>query len=148
MDEHTDSLVSLDLQPNRATLRGFGWAVAVLCLGRTLWHWHQAHVLALPTFSLAFIVLAVALWAPTLLRAPYALLNTLTYPVRWLFAFSVLALLYFAVITPMAWLLRLSRRFQSLDRTDAPGVPGKSAWQPVAPRSSRDLGKADYFRQF
>jgi Saxitoxin biosynthesis operon protein SxtJ len=136
MDEYSDSLVRLDRHPTRAALRSFGIALALLCFARTLtWYTHSV---GQPAWSALAGVSAVAVagWRPNVLRGLYVLLGVLSYPLRWLTAFSILALLYFAVIAPVALLFRLTRRSQA----DAL----QSSWHEVKARAD----KANYFRQF
>jgi hypothetical protein len=138
MEPHSDSLVRLDVHPARAVLRSFGIALAVVCFARAWFAWSSADSLGQSTWcALAgLIAMAVALLRPSLLRGLYIAIGVLSYPVRWLAAFSILALLYFAVISPLALVTRLTRRSQH----HASG----SAWHACAARGD----KADYFRQF
>jgi hypothetical protein len=135
MEEYSDSLVRLDRHPTRAALRGFGVALALLCFTRAALSLYSG---GQPVWTgLAGCVAApLAVFGPELLRGLYILLGVLSYPVRWLVAFSILALLYFVVITPVAWLFRLTRRVHT--------TGAQSAWHTAKPRGD----KADYFRQF
>jgi hypothetical protein len=137
MDEH---LVSIDFRPARATLRSFGLALAILCFVRALWTGTVAHSgIPYAWTGSAVAVAALALWRPSLLRAPYVLLGALTFPVRWLLAFTTIAVLYFVVLTPIACILRLSRGHDS-----SPGAHTPSSWRISPPRGN----KSSYFRQF
>lgn len=135
MEEHSDSLVRLDRHPTRSALRGLGVALALLCFVRAALSLYSG---GQPVWTALAGTIAIALaWLrPELLRGLYTLLGVLSYPVRWLVAFSVLAVLYFVVITPVAWVFRLTRRSHTGN--------GQSAWHAAKPRGD----KTDYFRQF
>ena len=140
MEPHSESLVRLDVQPADAVLRSFGIALAVLCFARAVFvlvGWSPTDSVGQPAWSAlaGLLAMAVALLRPSLLRGLYIAMGVLSYPVRWLVAFGILALLYFAVITPVACLTRLTRRSQQR---------AGSAWHACPPRGD----KADYFRQF
>ncbi|HET8933735.1 MAG TPA: SxtJ family membrane protein [Polyangiales bacterium] len=129
------------MRPARTTLRSFGLALAVLCFVRAAWTWSVAtsgggaFIPCVWTGS-AVAVALLALWRPSTLRAPYVMLGVLTFPVRWLLAFTTLAVLYFAVLTPIACVLRFSR--------GGAGSHTPSAWRISPPRGN----KSSYFRQF
>jgi hypothetical protein len=134
MDQYNGHLASLDWQPTRATLRSFGLALASLCIARAVWRVSAGDWNALLAGS-GVAIACLAVWRPSLFRAPYVVLGVLSYPMRWLVAFLTLAALYFAVLTPVACILRLTRR-------SAGAAP--SAWRISPPRGD----KASYFRQF
>jgi pimeloyl-ACP methyl ester carboxylesterase len=141
MEQYTDSLVRLDRHPARASLRAFGCVIALLCFARALvW---ATHSVGQPAWACALgvIALAIAALQPELLRGLYIVLGVLSYPLRWLAAFSILALFYFALITPVAWLFRLTRSSET-------GRAGQSAWRECKARHADKADKAEYFRQF
>lgn len=130
-------LVSLDLHPPRATLRSFGLALAILCVGRAAWNWSVAGSgIPIVWTGSAVAVALLAVWRPSLLRAPYVMLGVLTFPARWLIAFTTIAVLYFVVLTPIACILRLTR--------GGAGSHTPSTWRISPPRGN----KSSYFRQF
>lgn len=137
MDLYDANLVKLDLRPARAALRSFGLAIAFLCAGRAAWSYAvAANGIPYVWTGSAVTVALLALWHPSILRAPYVMLGVFTFPARWLFAFTTVALLYFVVLTPIACILRLTRA--------GAGTPTPSAWRISAPRGN----KSRYFRQF
>jgi uncharacterized membrane protein len=132
-------LVHIDRSPTRATLRTFGCALALACFAHAAWGVHAggdsrwllvAGLTGCAVFALAFL-------QPDLYRRPYVLIGWLTFPVRWLVAMSVLAVLYFVVITPVALLVRRQRARQATRSSDP-------CWVDVNPRTN----KSDYFKQF
>lgn len=141
MDAHNASLVNIEWRPARAVLRSFGLALALLCIARAAWSWsvtpkdaiHWSTALA----GSAVALTGLALWRPSLFRVPYVVLGVLTYPVRWLLAFTTIAALYFLVLTPIACILRSTRRRVT-------GSESPSAWR-ISPARGE---KASYFRQF
>jgi hypothetical protein len=139
MDHHTGSLVSIDRHPEQAVLRNFGLAGALVCAGRGVWSAsHGAYASAAVGLALALLLVGIARWRSSLLRKPYVLVSVLSFPVRWALSFSVLAVVYFAVITPVAYGVRVARRFKA-DKQEP-----QSHWRNSAPRGA----KPSYFRQF
>ena len=138
MDQHT-GLVSIDRQPQRNTLRSFGLALALLCVGRSAWCWTNNDYTTSVVTSAIGVALASAAWLrPSLFGRPYVLLGVLSFPLRWMIAFTVLAFVYFAVITPVACGVRITRLFRARDKKL------QSHWRVSAPRGD----KPSYFRQF
>ena len=132
-------LVSIDRQPQQATLRSFGLALVFVCGARAAWSWtNNAYTSATIMTGLGVALASVALWRPSVLHRPYVLLGVLSYPLRWLLSHLVLAIVYFAVITPIACGVRTARRLRARDETP------QSHWRHSPPRGD----KPSYFRQF
>ncbi|MBM4005399.1 MAG: hypothetical protein FJ295_19255 [Planctomycetes bacterium] len=87
----------------------------------------------------AISVVGIA-WPP-LLRAVFLVWMALVYPIGWLVSQLLLVMLYYAVITPAALIMKL-RRFDPMQRRFDRSAA--SYWQP---RSS-DSDARRYFRQF
>lgn len=142
MEHERSGLVSIDRQPQRATLRSFGLALALLCSARGAWSWtNNAYTTAMVAGSLAFAFASVAVLRPNILHRPYVLLGVLSFPLRWSLSYLVLAVVYFAVITPVACGVRIARRLRARDARDE--TP-HSHWRHSPPRGD----KPSYFRQF
>jgi hypothetical protein len=139
MDQDT-GLAAIDRQPSRATLRSFGVALALLCVGRAAWSWTDcAYNAVIVSAGIAAALACIALFLPSKLRGLYVLLGVLSYPLRWLLSYLVLAVVYFGVITPVALGVRLARRLRSREITKQ-----RSNWRVSPPRGD----KPSYFRQF
>jgi hypothetical protein len=136
MDQYSGGLVSIEWHPARATLRSFGLALALLCIGRGVWSWTNSGPAA-ALIAVGLMLAAVAHWRPSTLHKPYVLLGVLSFPLRWLLSFCVLAVVYFALITPIAYGVRLARRFSGRDTN-------QTNWRVPAARGD----KPSYFRQF
>jgi hypothetical protein len=135
MDQYNGGLVSIEWQPARATLRSFGCALALLCVGRGVWSWTNSGSVSI---AVGLALAGIALWRPRTLQRPYVLLGVLSFPVRWLLSFCVLAVVYFAIITPIACGVRLARRFGAREHAT------QSHWRVSPARGD----KPSYFRQF
>jgi hypothetical protein len=139
MDHESSGLVSIDRQPRRATLRSFALALALLCLARGIWSWtNSAYTTAMIASSLGVAFASVAVLRPNVLHRPYVLLGVMSFPLRWLLSYLVLAAVYFAVITPVACGVRIARKLRTRDETP------DSHWRHSPPRGD----KPSYFRQF
>ena len=107
--------------------RGFGWVFVVVFVVIGLWPWLiGGAALRMWSLGIAAVVLAVTLLAPALLALPNKLwlrfgmiLNRIMSPV-------VLGFMFYAVVTPMGWLMRLFGK-DSL-RTRDPGEVCGSYW--------------------
>ena len=146
MHEREDSLVRIEWQPSTASLRSFGAALVCLLAWSLLDRYRHAGAPilrdppGLACGSLTLVVAALAVIRPGLLRAPYVALGALTYPVRWLVAFSSLALLFYGLVTPIAVCVRLVRKHRARS-----GEPDHAnGWVVARPRPD----KTHYFRQF
>lgn len=151
MEEPTASLVRVDRKPSRATLRSFSFALGLACAGRGVWGLIQSDwqlppsvdTIAAGIGSVAIATLGVV--CPNVYRRPYVLLGALTYPLRWLAAMLVLSVLYFGVLTPIAFAVRLARALASSSKERRGNGNGNgSAWLKPDARAA----KTDYFRQF
>ena len=102
-------MVSLDLNPDRRTLRGFArlwFPLFVIVLGSVLrWRmdWPAA---AVATWVAGGALAAVALASERTARAVFVVLTVVTYPIAVVMSTLVLALMFFAVMTPLGLWLR------------------------------------------
>lgn len=135
------SLLPINRQPTRRQLRVFGaaWLVLLAACSLRLWHHHHPAP-ALTLLLLALLVPLAGLAHAEVLRRTYLGLSTLTSPLGWALSWIVLTLAYYAVVTPIALVMRLGghdplrRRF---DRSAA------SYWLPRPPSRPAET----YFRQ-
>jgi len=145
MDHESSGLVSIDRQPQRATLRSFGLALTLLCVVRGIWSWtNSAYTTATIASSLGVVFAGVAVLRPNILHRPYVLLGVLSFPLRWLLSYLVLAVVYFAVITPVACGVRIARKLRARSARNSSDETPHSTWRHSPPRGD----KPSYFRQF
>jgi hypothetical protein len=142
-----------DLEPQRGQLRVFGVGCAsvlivlatALLLRQQLWGVHfrpgVSRRAAIALLALAGACVAFALTRPQSLRRPYLTLLRATAPVGALVSWVMLAVLFFAIITPVGLLLRLVRK-DPLDRAWNPDAD--SYWIPRRPA----IELRRYFRQY
>jgi hypothetical protein len=135
------ALVDIKWHPSRRELRQFGLIVVpIVAAAVARWRWHQPRV-ALAVLGVAVLVAVVGLLVPMALRPVFVGLSLLTYPIGFVMSLLALAVVFFAVLTPIAVILRLvgedpmARRF---DRN------AKSYW--VERRRKPEPKR--YFRQF
>ncbi len=123
---------------SRRRLRHFAWAVALLL---AVIAWRQERQAALPLQIAAALVFSVGTVLPRTMRWPYLAVRAATFPVRWLAQRVGLALVYFGLLTPLAWCFRLGGR-------DAlkvgPDAGADTDWQPRP--EAKDPGR--HFRPF
>lgn len=125
--------------PTRSHLRRFGWAFALL-LGAVSWR-QPPGLTALALRLTAGVLFGVATVWPLTLTLPYRLVEWLTKPVRRTVSYLALGLIYYGLVTPLAFAMRFAGR-------DALGLEpdrhAESYWRqrPPAPEPR------SYYRQF
>jgi hypothetical protein len=145
-------LVLLNLSPEKRVLRQFGWiaCAAGLVGGVLVWRgWWldwlvDGDARALLAVTLAATGLfsgAAALVWPAANRPLYVLLSIVSYPIGFVVSMLVLTVLFFVVITPMAFLLKLAGNDPLSRRRDA---AAGSYWVDARPPRPKE----DYFRQY
>ncbi len=133
---------SISFRPDARTLRQF--AVAWLVFFGALAAWYglmrDKKIYAIVLVIMTVVVGGAGLLRPGLVRWLYVAALVLTFPIGWVVSRLLLAVLYFGIITPLAWFFRLrGRDVLGLRRRDA-----ASYWEPWPP-----VGEVrSYFRQF
>jgi hypothetical protein len=144
-------LIKPSLNPDRATLRSFGFialggfsALAVCAWQRWLIFeglGDAASTVALSLAALGAACASLSLVAPQANRPLYLLLSLATYPIGVVVSHLIMATLYFGLFAPIAILFRLLGR-DPLERRFDPSA--ESYW--TTHRKARS--KEDYFRQY
>jgi hypothetical protein len=136
MHDPFESMTQLTPHPTRAELRSFGIAFAILSVWLGFLAAPRLGHIAAGALWICAVLLALAAYLRPHWLSPLQLgIAWLSFPVRWLLAWCTLIVLFFAVLTPTAWIVRRLRK----PSRDVSG----SAWQAVGPRR----GKAHYFEQ-
>src|SRR5690242_2917146 len=132
-----------DISFTERTLRQFAALWIVFFLALAAWHgWWRGHA----SIGIALAVLAVTigplgLLRPAWIKPIYAIWMIAVFPIGWLVSLLVLAILYYGVFTPLAFVFRLIGRdtLQRLERPDA-----ATYWRPKS--EVQDAGR--YLRQY
>jgi hypothetical protein len=133
----------LPLRPTPRVLRQFAWAwlIFFLALGAFQYFRRGHHELGVGLGTMALVVGGLGLARPAAVRWLFVSLTLLAFPIGWIASQIMLLLLFYLIITPLAFLFRLRGR-DLLMRKPAP--ERSSFWQtkkmPVDPRS--------YLRQY
>ena len=145
------SLIKLDLNPGRATLRSFGFVAlgGFGALALCAWQrWLMFSGLGASGSTVGLVLAALgagsallSLVAPQANRALYVTMSALGYQIGLVMSQVVLAALYFGLFAPIAVLFRLVGRDPLERRLDG---SAKSYWS----RYSGVRGKEQYFRQY
>lgn len=145
-------MIELDLHPSSSRLRQFGLAAAVVCGLLVASAWWRGHVLFWEVGAArdqvmtglgigAGIALLMAFLWPRGLWPLYVLLSLVAVPIGTVLSYTLLALFFYGLLTPVGLWFRLRHR----DLLDRRGPGGReSYWHPA--RSDRDA--KSYFRQF
>ena len=136
------SLIRINREPSRGQLNGFGllWLVFVAGIGWMVsrnGHLHMARIL----WVLAVILPILGWIFPTFMRWLYVGMAYAALPIGFVVSHVILAAVYYFVVTPLGWILRLAG-YDPMARGFDETTP--SYW---APRD-RQSGIARYFRQF
>lgn len=135
------TLLRVNRHPKPRELRVFAtaWALVIGTIGLFQWM-EERETLAQACWSAAIVVpLGGAVWREGLRRL-YVGLTYATFPLGWLVSTTVLLVLYYGVLTPIGFILRV-RRHDPLQQT--PASRADSYWRPRPARRPA----ASYFRQ-
>jgi hypothetical protein len=136
-------LVEINRNPTRRDLNLFGaaWLVFFAAAGFVLWRRGAGVPLAALAWTAAATVPAVGWTAPRFMRLMYLGMSYLGLPAGWAISLILMAVVYYAVLTPIGLVMRLLKH-DPLTRTFPGGA--MSYWRPRQP--PRDASR--YFRQF
>jgi hypothetical protein len=136
-------MIPLPTNPTERDLRWFGGLGMPFLWGVALWLTvrHNAAGWAVGVATIGLLLGIIAYVRPQLLRPVYIGWMMAVFPIGWVIGHVLLGIVYFGVLTPVGWLLRLSGH-DPLDRQ--PDRSAATYWQP----RTRQRKPADYFRQF
>lgn len=137
------SLIPIQRHPEPRQLRVFAllWLLLLAAAGVETLRRGGAWSLAVALWAVALAVPLAAWLYPPAARWVYVGLSYATWPIGWLLSQLLLASVYYLLLTPLGWALRLAGR-DPLERRFEPGR--ESYWQPRAAVRERER----YFRQF
>lgn len=138
------ALVEINKNPSPRELRQFAclWLPGfLLLLGILVWQrWDRLNT-AFVLVAVGFLVAALGLFSLSFARTLHLVWTTAVYPIGWTVSFSLLATVYFVVLTPVGLAMRALRR-RPLNLEFNRSV--KSYWTP----RSNSINIDRYFRQF
>ncbi len=135
------ALLQPNFEPSRKDLRWFAaiwWPALCVAVGITLQRKFHLPAAATVIWAVGAVLAILGLISPPMIRPVFIGLMRLTYPIGWCVSHTILAIMYFLVLTPIGNLVRLfhdpmERKFE---RATA------SYW---VPRQTAE--RARYFRQ-
>jgi len=133
----------IPFNPSRKVLRQFAALGMVFFLVFGTWKvlFSNQLLLGLSLEIVAVLIGLAGLVRPALLRRIFIAWMVVAFPIGWIISQIILAVLYFLVLTPVAWILRLRGR-DLLGRTPTP--ERVSYWEP----KQSPLDPRSYFRQY
>lgn len=137
------ALVSIPWNPSRKDLRIFA-ALQVLFFAFIAWTvWRRTGSTTIATWIIAISVIVgvVGVIAPAAIRWIYVGWMIAVFPIGWVVSHTIIAAVYFLVITPIGLMMRLSGR-DPMERRFEPNATTYWKVRPPAPDNAR------YFRQF
>ncbi len=137
------AVIDMTWRPTNRELRMFAVVqLIVTTFGAWLLHrrlgWDAA---AIGVMGLAAVALVAGLWSPQWIRPVYLAWMLAGFPIGWVNAHVLLAVIYYGIITPIGFVLRLSGR-DLLQLNPRPDATTYWSVRPEPPESPR------YFRQF
>jgi len=137
------AVIEINWRPSSRDLRMFA-VVQLIVTAIGAWLLHRRFgwdAVAIGLMGLAMVGLVAGLWSPQRIRPLYLAWMLVGFPIGWVNAHLLLAVIYYCIFTPIGFLLKLSGRdpLQLKPRPDA-----MTYWsvRPEPPESTR------YFRQF
>jgi hypothetical protein len=124
---------------SRSHLRHFAWCIA-LVLALAAWRLNTSAESWVLKVSAGALFALGTLW-PSALKMPHRVLMAITYPVRWIANWGLLALVYYGVLTPVAYCVRFRRPDGLQCRLDTDAT---TYWQ----RRAKVVDRGSYYRQF
>lgn len=136
-------MLEINRNPSRRDLAWFGLALTLffgVVGGIVLWR--TGSLLAAQILWGIGVTVGVLYYAvPPLRRPVFVGWSILTYPLGWLLSYLVMAVIYYLLVTPIGWVLRLVRR-DPMERRFDPDASSYWVERPPTPEPGR------YFRQF
>ncbi|MFQ5491529.1 MAG: SxtJ family membrane protein [Phycisphaerae bacterium] len=137
------ALIKINFDPSKKDLRQFAliWFPAFIALVGVLTYTKgQAHTAAWAIWIAGAAISVIGLAAPAFMRIVFVGLTCLTFPIGWVVSHVILGVVFFVVMTPMGWVMRLTG-WDPMHRTFDPSA--KSYWIAHNPGANT----ARYFRQ-
>lgn len=136
------AIIEINWQPSNRDLRVFAF-VQLIVAGAGAWLLHRRlnwDLAATILVGLSLVLLAAGLVRPKILRTLFVAWMVAAFPIGWVMSHLLLAVVYFGIVTPIGFLLRLRGR----DALQLKAEDSTSYWntRPASPESSQ------YFRQF
>lgn len=138
------ALIEINWQPTRSELRVFGLGLAMFCLVIGIILFRQDGnfgVIESLLAGIAVIAASVSFYAPGWLKRVYYVFMIVTFPLGWAISHLLLAVIFYALFTPIGLVMRLLGRDPMHRRRDPDAT---SYWVPHKKKDSRE----NYFRQF
>ena len=138
------ALVEINWQPTRTELRVFGIGLAVFCavIGAIVFrHDGQFGGTLSLLAGIAAVSLAVSFLAPERLLPIYRVFVVVAFPIGWALSHLILAVIFYAVFTPIGLVMKLLGRDPMHRKWDP---KAETYWVPHKAKEKLE----DYFRQF
>lgn len=137
------AVIEINWKPSHRDLRLFA-VVQLVAMTVAAWLLHRKsgwNAMAVALLVASLVTMLVGIVTPPLMRPLFLAWMIAAFPIGWVMSHVALAVVYFGVVTPIAFALRLAGRdtLQRRPRSDA-----VTYWIPRSPRS--EAGR--YFRQF
>ena len=138
------ALVEINWNPSRRDLRQFAaiWLPALCALiGFWIWRGTGSATAAVAALAIGVLLGVIGFAAPAVIRPVFLGLTCAAFPIGWVVSHVILAITYYAIITPIGLVMRLCGSDSMQRKIDR---AAESYW--IARENTAD--KRRYFRQF
>lgn len=136
-------MIEINKNPSARELKQFGalWLIFFAIVGGITWYRTGSQAGGVAVWTIALVTATVGFLLPSFMRLVYVGMSYAAFPIGWLISHIVLALAYYLVLTPIAFVLKMAAR-DSLELRFDRSV--ESYWT----RLPRIEDSNRYFRQF
>ena len=105
-------MIEINKNPSARELKQFGalWLIFFAIVGGIAWYRTGSQAGGVAVWTIALVTATVGFLLPSFMRLVYVGMIYVAFPIGWLISHFVLALAYYLVLTPIAFVLKMAAR--------------------------------------
>lgn len=121
-------MINLNLSPSEKELKQFAIGQLIFCLLISLWLFFYRESQTGPgvIMTISVFLFILSRIYPGLLKYPFLFLSLVAFPIGWVVSHVVLLIVYYLVMTPIGWIMRMAG-YDPLERK--PDLKVESYWK-------------------